>query len=284
MSTTEELVRADRWCRDLLRGHYENFLVASPFLPRELRPHFARLYAYCRTVDDLGDESGQDAEGRLRLWAEDLDRCFAGSQPVHPVLFALADTVRRFELPHEPFSDLVAANLQDQTVHQYRTWPELHDYCRQSAAPVGRLVLRLFGVRDAGADLLSDDVCIGLQLANFAQDVRVDAARGRTYLLQGEIGELGVAGAVRAMCERSAALLRSGRELELTLAPRPSAQVALYRLGGEAILGAIRRTGYRTDRRRPEVSVTTKARLMLSALLHLGRARSGRTRGAARAA
>ena len=76
-----------------------------------------------------------------------------------------------------------AANLQDQYVHQYRTWPELHDYCRQSAAPVGRLVLRLFGLRDDSADLLSDDVCIGLQLANFAQDVRVDARKGRTYLL-----------------------------------------------------------------------------------------------------
>ena len=278
MSTELEL--ADRWCRGLLGGHYENFLVASPFLPRELRPHFARLYAYCRTVDDLGDESVGDAAGRLRLWAEDLDRCFAGRPPVHPVLFALADTVRRFELPQEPFRDLVAANLQDQSVRQYRTWPELHDYCRRSAAPVGRVVLRLFRVRDDAADVLSDDVCVGLQLANFAQDVSVDAAKGRTYLLQGEIGELGVPGAVRVMCERAAALLRSGRELEAMLAPRPCAQVALYRLGGEAILDAIRRAGYRTDRGRPEVSLATKARLMLAAFLELGRARSTRARGA----
>jgi squalene synthase HpnC len=279
-----ELERADRWCRELLRGHYENFLVASPVLPRELRPHFARLYAYCRTVDDLGDESGDDAVGRLRIWEEDLDRCFAGARPVHPVLIALADTVQRFELPREPFRDLVAANLQDQHVTQYRTWPELHDYCRRSAAPVGRVVLRLFGVRDDSADLLSDDVCIGLQLANFAQDVRVDRAKGRTYLLQGEVGELGTAGAVRAMCERAGALLRSGRELEPMLAPRPRAQVMLYRLGGEAILDAIRRARYHTEEQRPEVSPATKARLVVSALLQLGRARSGRTRGATGAA
>ena len=113
-----------------------------------------------------------------------------------------------------------------------------------------------------------------------AQDVSVDAAKGRTYLLQGEIGELGVPGAVRAMCERAAALLRSGRELEAMLAPRRCAQVALYRLGGEAILDAIRRAGYRTDRGRPEVSLATKARLMLAAFLELGRARSSRARGA----
>src|SRR5438105_2400646 len=276
----DELARADRWCRELLRGHYENFLVASPLLPRELKPHFARLYAYCRTVDDLGDETEGDATERLRLWAEDLDLCFKGGQPVHPVLVALADTVRRFELPREPFSDLVAANLRDQYVHHYRTWPELHDYCRQSAAPVGRLVLRLFGVRDDSADLLSDDVCIGLQLANFAQDVRVDARKGRTYLLQGEVAELGVAGATRAMCERAAGLLRSGRELEPMLAPRARAQVALYRLGGEAILAAIRRAGYRTDQRRPEVSLAAKARLLLSAAVQVG-SRWNRARGAA---
>jgi len=280
----DDLARADRWCRSVLRGHYENFLVASPFLPRELRPHFARLYAYCRTVDDLGDESGDEAEPRLRLWAADLDRCFAGEGPLHPVLLALADTVRRFEIPREPFDDLIAANLQDQRVRQYRTWPELHDYCRRSAAPVGRVVLRLFGVREDSADLLSDDVCIGLQLANFAQDVRVDAEKGRTYLLQGEIGELGMAGATRAMCQRAAALLRSGRELEAMLPPRPRAQVALYRLGGQAILHAIRRAGYRTDERRPRVSLATKARLMLTALLQLGWPGWGRSRGATRVA
>jgi squalene synthase HpnC len=282
--SADELARADRWCRGLLRGHYENFLVASPFLPRELKPHFARLYAYCRTVDDLGDESEGDAVARLRLWAEDLGLGFAQKQPVHPVLVALADTVRRFDLPPEPFRDLIGANLQDQYVHQYRTWPELHDYCQQSAAPVGRLVLRLFGVRDDTADLLSDDVCIGLQLANFVQDVGVDAKKGRTYLLQGEIGELGVAGATRAMSDRAAALLRSGRELEPMLAPRARAQVALYWLGGEAILDAVRRTGYRTDQRRPVVSLAVKARLLLTAFVQMGRARSDRARGPAGAA
>jgi squalene synthase HpnC len=267
VTSPAELALADRWCRGLLAGHYENFLVVSPFLPRELRPHFARLYAYCRTVDDLGDESAGDAEGRLRLWSEDLERCVGGADPVHPVLVALADTVRRFELDAQPFRDLIAANRQDQQVDRYRTWPELQDYCRHSAAPVGRVVLRLFGVRDGAADALSDDVCIGLQLANFAQDVRVDAAKGRTYLLQGEIGELGTRGAVRRMCERAAALLRSGRELEGMLPSRPRAQVMLYRLGGEAILEAIGRIDHRTDERRPQVSLATKARLLPVALL-----------------
>ncbi|MBO0682090.1 MAG: squalene/phytoene synthase family protein, partial [Candidatus Dormibacteraeota bacterium] len=207
----------------------------------------------------------------------------AGQDPVHPVLIALADTVRRFDLEPEPFRDLVTANLQDQRVRRYRTWPELQDYCRHSAAPVGRVVLRLFGVRDPAADALSDDVCIGLQLANFAQDVLVDAEKGRTYLLQGDVGELGAAGAVRRMCERAAGLLSSGRELERMLARRPRSQVMLYRLGGEAILDAIRRIDYRTQERRPSVSLLTKARLLPVALLSAGRDSPG-PRGATGAA
>jgi squalene synthase HpnC len=277
LTARSELALADGHCRRLLRGHYENFWVSSPAIPATLRPHFARLYAYCRTVDDLGDEAdpaGLDPATRLGLWREDLDRCVRGRRPQHPVLLALADTIRTFELPAEPFYDLLEANLQDQRVHRYDSWPSLRGYCRLSAAPVGRVVLRLFGVRDPGLDVLSDDVCIGLQLANFAQDVTVDAGKGRTYLLQAELAELGLAGAVRAMCERAGALLESGRALEAALPFRPRLQVALYRLGGEAILRAIRRARYRTDRLRPTVSNLDKLLLAPLALAQVTRARA----------
>jgi squalene synthase HpnC len=267
---TAELGSADAYCRRLLKGHYENFWVASPLVPRHLRPDFARLYAYCRTVDDLGDESpSPEAAGeRLRAWREDVRRLFAGGRPVHPVLVALTETVRAHDLPADPFLDLISANLQDQRVAAYGTWEELLAYCRWSAAPVGRVVLRLFGFRDARLDALSDDVCIGLQLANFAQDVAVDRGKGRTYLLQPEIAELGYPGAVRAMCERAAGLLRSGHELEASVGSRRlRGQLALYRLGGEAILRAIARAGYRTDRIRPSMPMTAKVGLLIEALL-----------------
>jgi squalene synthase HpnC len=258
----------DAYCRHLLRGHYENFWVSSPMVPRRLRPDMARIYAYCRSVDDLGDESSSlaDAEARLEIWRRDVVRLFDGGSPTHPVLRALAATVHEHALPAQPFLDLIEANLQDQRVRQYPDWPTLKDYCMHSAAPVGRLVLHVFDVARPPLIEASDDVCIGLQLANFAQDVAVDADKGRTYLLQTDIAERRVPGAVRAMCERAALLLRSGHRLEAAVSGRLRVQLAMYRMGGEAILEAIARAGYRTDETRPTVPMTAKLRLLAVAL------------------
>jgi phytoene synthase len=249
--------------------------VASLVVPRPLRLHLARIYAFCRTTDDLGDESGEDALWRLRRWQSEVEAMFQGRPPVHPVLVALAGTVRRFEIPPEPFLDLIAANVQDQRVSAYATWEELRDYCMLSAAPVGRMVLRLFEVADPRAVPLSDDVCIGLQLANFAQDVAVDRGKGRTYLIQSELDRLGLPGAVEAMCDRALQLLGSGRELEqLPMPGRLRLQLSLYRRGGEAIIEAIRREGFRTDRSRPQVATATKLGLVAGAVSEGLRARS----------
>lgn len=268
-SPTDELRLADAHCRRLLRGHYENFFVSTPLLPPRLRPHFARVYAFCRTTDDLGDESGGAALERLAAWERDLERCFGGGRPLHPVLIALAETVRAFRLPKEPFFDLVAANVQDQRVSAYPDWEQLRAYCQLSAAPVGRIVLFLFGVSDPTLISLSDDVCVGLQLANFAQDVCIDAAKGRTYLVGEELEQLGVPGAVRALCQRARGLLASGRALEAELPLRPRLQVRLYRLGGEAILEAVARAGYRTDLRRPQLGPVAKLGLFPRGVLGL---------------
>jgi squalene synthase HpnC len=266
---------ADALCLRMARRHYENFSVASLVVPRPLRLHLARIYAFCRTTDDLGDESGEDALWRLRLWQSEVEAMFQGRPPVHPVLVALAGTVRRFEIPPEPFLDLIAANVQDQRVSAYATWEELRDYCMLSAAPVGRMVLRLFEVVDPRAVPLSDDVCIGLQLANFAQDVAVDRGKGRTYLIQSELDRLGLPGAVEAMCDRALQLLGSGRELEqLPMPGRLRLQLSLYRRGGEAIIEAIRREGFRTDRSRPQVATATKLGLVAGAVSEGVRARS----------
>jgi squalene synthase HpnC len=250
----------------LTRRHYENFSVASRFADGATRRDLMRIYAYCRTTDDLGDESPPGtALPRLERWRDEVRSLFAGVTPVHPVLFVLGETIAGRSIPAQPFLDLIEANVVDQHVTRYPTWDDIDAYCRLSAAPVGRMVLRVFGVTDPTAEGLSDDVCIGLQLANHAQDVRRDAAIGRKYLVERDEAEAGIAGAVERMVRRARSLLASGERLE-TYVPRPLAlQLALYRKGGLAVCDAIEALGYRTEEARPSLSTATKVSLVLHA-------------------
>jgi squalene synthase HpnC len=262
------LEAADAYCRFLTRGHYENFSVASRFVDGAKRLDLARIYAFCRSTDDLGDESpAGTALARLERWRAEVAGLFAGVPPVHPVLVALERTVTARNIPAQPFLDLIDANVQDQHVKTYATWDELERYCMLSAAPVGRMVLRVFGIDDPQADRLSDDVCIGLQLANHAQDVSRDAQIGRRYLVESDVAAHGVTGATRAMVERARQLLASGRALELRTAMPLRLQLSLYRLGGLAICDAIEGIGFATRRNRPSVSAMTKVSLVVRAAL-----------------
>ncbi len=262
---------ADDFCRRLAYRHYENFSVTSRMLPGRVSLDLTRIYAYCRTTDDYGDEHGDAGLAHLEAWRAQVADFFEGKIPSHPVLVALRETVDHHRLSPQPFFDLIQANVQDQTVTRYDSWAELHGYCMLSAAPVGAMVLGVFGLHDRRARELSDDVCIGLQLANHAQDVRRDAHIGRTYLIQSDLAKGGVVLAVRALCDRARTLLHSGCELE-TMAPYPlRVQLALYRLGGLSIIAAIERVGYRTDAVRPIVSKMTKAALLARALLDSAR-------------
>ncbi|MBV9103939.1 MAG: squalene/phytoene synthase family protein [Candidatus Eremiobacteraeota bacterium] len=260
-----ELDAADRHCQTLATRHYENFAVSSRFLAPRVRVDLMRVYAFCRTTDDLGDESGAQALRRLARWRAEVEGMFRGDLPVHPVLIALRETVERRSLPQQPFLDLIAANEQDQRVSTYGDWPSLRAYCLLSAAPVGRIVLQIFELFDPALQALSDDVCIGLQLANFAQDESRDARIGRRYLIGAEVDTLGVTGATRAMCERARMLLSSGRILERA-APLPlRIQLSLYRLGGLAICDAIARQGYETVACRPKLGRRAKLGVLLRA-------------------
>src|SRR5579872_1923558 len=188
------LPEAQAYCRRLARTHYENFSVATWFLPARLRQHFYNVYAYCRISDDLGDEVGDTAASLelLDQWQRELDACYEGS-PKHPVFVALADTVRQFEIPKHEFSDLLIAFRQDQTVTRFETFNDVLAYCRYSANPVGHLVLYLCGYRDAERQHLSDYTCTALQLANFWQDVSVDYDKGRIYLPLESLRRFGIA-------------------------------------------------------------------------------------------
>lgn len=259
------LASADAYCRALTKQHYENFVVASPLVRADIRRDLARVYAFCRTTDDLGDESisRDEALSRLARWREELQGTFAGVTPTHPVLVALHETITYRSVPQQLFLDLIDANVQDQHVTSYQNWPQLEAYCKLSAAPVGRMVLAVFGVTDPRAPGLSDDVCIGLQLANHAQDVKRDAQIGRRYLLDDEVAALGTSGAVRALVERARRLLDSGRGLEAMVPFALSLQLRLYRKGGLAIARAIERLDYHTEVRRPTISTREKLAILL---------------------
>jgi squalene synthase HpnC len=184
-------------CLSLARSHYENFPVASWLVPAALRPHVAAVYAFARIADDFADEPGHSPRERLRLldeWQDALHRALGAGEPLDPaaapqqaaVFTALAHTIRTFELPVALFEALLSAFRQDVVVDRYADWTAVDDYCRRSANPVGRLVLRLFGHRDDRLDGWSDAICTALQLANFWQDFAVDWSRGRLYVPETE--------------------------------------------------------------------------------------------------
>ena len=178
---SRELRDAYAACQALAVSHYENFPVASRLLPRHLRPHIAAVYAFARTADDFADEPGPSTGERLRLLADWRARLHDDTDRT-PQFLALHDTIARFQLPVQLFDDLLDAFVQDVTTTRYETWAAVLDYCRRSANPVGRVVLRMSGYRDDALDRASDAVCSALQLTNFWQDLAIDWSRGRLYV------------------------------------------------------------------------------------------------------
>jgi hydroxysqualene synthase len=172
------------WCERLAREHYENFPVGSLLIPKDLRPHFYSIYAFSRLADDIADEGELPAEDRILLlddWERQLLETYEG-RAEHPVFVALGETVRRFAIPVEPFRDLLKAFRMDARNKGFDTTTDLLYYCYHSANPIGRLVLRLFGLYNDERRHLSDYICTGLQMANFWQDISVDIPRGRINL------------------------------------------------------------------------------------------------------
>jgi squalene synthase HpnC len=273
---------AREYCRRLARSHYENFSVASWFLPERLRQHFFNVYAYCRISDDLGDEVGDTVRSLQLLdeWETELNACYDG-HPRHPVFVALAETVRKFEIPKHEFADLLTAFRQDQSITRYETFDDLLGYCRFSANPVGHLVLYLCGYRDPERQQLSDYTCTALQLANFWQDVSADFAKGRIYLPLEDLRRFGVneqtirdrenTSAFREMIkfevERAGEWFRQGLPLSAKVNRELAIDIELFSRGGQEILKAVERQNYAVLGRRPAISKTRKLALIARAAL-----------------
>ncbi|WP_246151292.1 squalene synthase HpnC [Rubripirellula reticaptiva] len=281
-----ELSRGRAMTAAIAKSHYENFLVASLLLPKRLKQPFYDVYAFCRTADDVADESPspQIATERLAETQRQLDATFAGLPPTAPFV-ALADTIVRFQLPKQPFDDLMSAFRQDQETTRYAEFDQLLDYCCRSANPVGRIVLQMSGCCDDDSAALSDQICTGLQLANFWQDVKRDFEIGRVYLPADQMKRYGVTesdfilgaernltpvslrDAINQQCELAEQFLRRGLPLINQVPSWLAADIRLFAHGGLATIEAIRRVDFDVLRVRPKVSKTQQVSMLARAWL-----------------
>ena len=279
-STAPDLDAAYDACRRLVRESYENFNVCSWFIKRRLRPHFYSVYAFCRLVDDLGDEVEGDRLALLDRWEKELKLCYGGSPNL--VWFqALQNTVREFEIPPEPFLRLIEANRRDQRDSEYRDFEHVVEYCTFSATPVGHLVLYLYGYFSEHMARLSDHTCIALQLANFWQDVARDFEKGRVYIPKSDMSDYDVSLAtirdrnptrqfrrlMQFQVDRTRDLFRAGYGLRNHLEKDFKLEFAAITAGGLSVLDAIEELDYDTLTTRPTVSRVKKIRIMFNILI-----------------
>ena len=272
---------AEEYTRWLATHHYENFHVVSFLLPKRLHQDFYNVYSFCRWADDLGDEIGDPAES-LRLlawWRGELEAMYAG-QAQHPVFVALRDTAAKHDLPIVLFDDLIRAFEQDQTVTRYANWDELFGYCRYSANPVGRLVLRLCGYADADRDRMSDATCTALQLANFWQDVIVDWEKDRVYLPLDLLARHGYTveelasrkfnpafvAVMHEAVDAARKLFLEGLPLSKTVDRRLAFDLELFSRGGMRVLEKIEKQNYNVLARRPAISKIERLQLLFASL------------------
>jgi squalene synthase HpnC len=288
---TSECVSRDEalaYCARLTATHYENFSVVTWLTPRDLRPAFQSIYAFCRWSDDLGDEIG-DRQRSLELldwWRCELRALYQG-RARHPVMIALAETVERNTIPIEPFEALISAFEQDQTVTEYLTYEQLLDYCTRSANPVGHLVLYVAGAFTPENARLADATCTALQLANFWQDVARDLAIGRIYLPRDDRINFGYSESdLRALrftpafvslmkfeVERARALFAQGHPLVSRVPRELAVDIDVFSRGGMAILDRIQARGFDVLSARPVLSHWTKLLLLGRAIAGMGMAK-----------
>ena len=279
-ATAPSLEQAQAYCERLAKTHYENFSVATWFLPKRLRQHFYNVYAYCRISDDLGDEVGnpQQSLELLDQWEQELNSCYAGSLR-HPVFVALSETVRQCVIPKHEFSDLLIAFRQDQIITRFETFRDVLGYCKYSANPVGHLVLYVCGYKDSERQQLSDFTCTALQLANFWQDIFVDYGKGRIYLPLEDMRRYGVTeddiaqrratpqfiSLMKFEVERAHEWFERGLPLIKQVDRELALDLDLFSRGGQEILRAIERQGFDVLHSRPVISKSRKLMLVARA-------------------
>lgn len=271
------------YCETIARSHYENFPVASRFVSKEMRKYVWTIYAFARIADDYADEPGftlAERMDKLNQWEQYLDECYNGN-PTHRVFAALAETVERFQIPIEFFQNLLIAFRADVTVKRYETYEDVLTYCRNSANPIGRLLLLLFNYRSETMMYLSDSICTALQLTNFWQDVSVDLQKDRIYLPLEELEEFGYSerdllnqkvndrfcNLMAFQVRRTAELFMEGKPLLAMVGKDLSMELKFTWNGGMKILQKIRKQNYDVLTKRPALSKLDKLGLLFRSFL-----------------
>jgi squalene synthase HpnC len=264
-------------------AHYENFPVASWLAPAALRPAIVAIYHFARSADDIADEGDAASNERLaqlKHYEAMLDRIAGGQRPDEAPFASVTDAIREHSLPMAPFRDLISAFRQDVVKTRYADFPELLDYCSRSANPVGRLLLHLYGIDDRELQQRADEICSGLQLANFWQDVAVDWTKGRVYLPQDDMHRCGVdeKHIADGLCDanwrtliafevrRTRTMLESGRRLAAALPLRLRLELKMVVAGGLRILQSIDAVEGDVFRHRPVLTRGDWAAMSASAL------------------
>jgi squalene synthase HpnC len=272
--------QAFRYCEQLTYDHYENFPVASLFIPKEKRRYVCAIYSFARIADDFADEAGLTPAERiesLNEWEEQLVDCYRGHVQ-HPVFVAVRETVDRFDIPIELFQNLLHAFRTDVTTHRYETFEDVLEYCEHSANPIGRLMLLLFNYRSEAMMEQADLICTALQLTNFWQDVAVDLRKDRVYIPLDDIREFGYSeeelfalktnqafkDLICYQVDRTQQLFREGRPLLQQVGRDIRLELRMTWNGGMKILRKIEKLDYDVLRRRPHLTLLDKASLALS--------------------
>ena len=286
------LDEAFTYCARITEAHYENFPVASLFLPQEKRQYVQAIYAFSRTADDFADEPGLEKEERLALlddWNRQLVECYEGKAS-HPTFIALSETVTRLGIPIEPLQDLLTAFKRDVSQNRYETFEDVLSYCKCSANPVGRLVLMIFNLKDEKLQTLSDYISTALQLTNFWQDVAVDRDKDRLYLPLEDMKKYGYrledwknrvvderfVQLMKFEVERTRELFYQGAELPSIIEKELQIEMRLVWFGGMAILKKLDRRKYDVFRQRPILSSTDKFLIFTKAFFRNNLSRYGR--------
>ena len=277
---------AFRYCERIAASHYENFPVASRFLPARLRPHIAAVYAFARTADDFTDEPqfANIRQEALARWEQLLEQCYH-QEAIHPIFIALRQTIREHKIPIAHFRDLLTGFRMDLTTPSYGTFQQLRHYCSFAANPIGRLVLGIHGYQTPDLHRYSDEICTALQLTNILQDLSVDLQQGKFYLPEEDLLHFGISrqelveqhhsrafkellafsiARVRSLFTRGRPLLRqvsSGLSLELEACCR----------GGLAILTCIEQRNYEVLNYRPVLANLELTGIALRSLFAFGR-------------
>ncbi|MBI1805592.1 MAG: squalene synthase HpnC [Ignavibacteria bacterium] len=275
---------AFQYCADITNAHYENFPVASLFLPQEKRPYIQSVYAFSRVADDFADELDRTPDERLQhldRWDEQLRLCYEGIAD-HPIFIALRESVKRVNIPIDPLKDLLTAFKRDVTQNRYETFEDLLSYCRCSANPVGRIVLMIFGYRDENLFSLSDHICTALQLTNFWQDIVLDREKDRLYIPLEDMRRFGYSieqwkdevmnDAFRLLMKHE---VNRTRDLFSQGAPLPSLverdlqlELKLVWFGGMSVLKMIERNRYDVLHSRPKLSVFSMILILFRGLFY----------------